>query len=194
MSSSQALEANIRPTHVYFNFKIISENRSVMTCILGWCFLTSRKPLTASITASFARNSLHWVWSPSHGLSHIWINNYCRSQIASANGSDSEPMVLTCGVLQGSILGLILFLCYVNDMPNCVDCVLLQYADDSALIVSDKDPIKIGQQLSKNLISCNKWLVDNKLSLHMGETELILFGTKCKLSKWKGYTNWSAFR
>ena len=56
------------------------------------------------------------------------------------------------------------------------------------LIVSDKDPIKIGQQLSKNLSSCNKWLVDNKLSLHMGKTELILFGTKRKLSKWKGYT------
>ena len=73
-------------------------------------------------------------------------------------------------------------------MPNCVDCVLLQYADDSALIVSDKDPIKIGQQLSKNLSSCNKWLVDNKLSFHMGKTELILFGTKRKLSKWKGYT------
>ena len=92
-------------------------------------------------------------------------------------------MALTCGVPQGSILGPILFLCYVNDMPNCVDCVLRQYADDSALIVSDKDPIKIGQQLSKNLSSCNKWLVDNKLSLHMGKTELILFGTKRKLSK-----------
>ena len=65
--------------------------------------------------------------------------------------------------------------------------MLLQYADDSALIVSDKDPIKIGQQLSKNLSSCNKWLV-NKLPLHMGKTVLILFGSKRKLSKWKFYT------
>ena len=73
-------------------------------------------------------------------------------------------------------------------MPNCVDRVLLQYADDSALIVSDKDPIEIGQQLSKTLSSCNKWHVDNKLALHMGKAELILFGTKRKLSKWKGYT------
>ena len=131
--------------------------------------------------------------------STTWFESYlnCRSQIVSVNGFDSEPMALTCGVPQGSILGPILFLCYVNDMPNCVDCVLLQYADDSALlqyaddsalIVSDKDPIKIGQQLSKNLSSCNKWLVYNKLSLHMGKTELILFGTKRKLSKWKGYT------
>ena len=90
--------------------------------------------------------------------STTWFESYlnCRSYIVSVNGSDSEPMALTCGVPQGSILGPILFLCYVNDMPNFVDCVLLQYPDDSALIVSDKDPIKIGQQLSKNLSSCNK--------------------------------------
>ena len=52
-------------------------------------------------------------------------------------------MALTCRVPQGSILGNILFLCCVNGMHNCVDCMLLQYADDSALIVSDKDPLKI---------------------------------------------------
>ena len=41
---------------------------------------------------------------------------------------------------------------------------------------------------AKNLKSCSKWLVDNKHSRHMGKPELILFGTKRKLSKWKGYT------
>ena len=94
--------------------------------------------------------------------STAWFESYlnCRSQIVSVNGSDSEPMALTCGEPQGSILGPILFLSYVNDMPNCFDCVLLQYSGDIALIVSDKDPIKIGQQLSKNLSSCNKWLVE----------------------------------
>ena len=58
------------------------------------------------------------------------------------------------------------------------DCMLLQYADNSDLIVSDKDPSKNGQQLSKNLGCCNKWLIDNKLSLHMGKTELLLFWYK----------------
>ena len=60
--------------------------------------------------------------------------------------------------------------------------------DDSALGVSDKDPSKVGLQLSKNLSSCNKWLIDNKLSLHMGKTELILFGTKRRLKNWTGHT------
>ena len=73
-------------------------------------------------------------------------------------------------------------------MLNCIDWVLLQYADDSALIVPDKDPIRIGQRTAqqKPVSQCNKWFVDNKLSLHMGKTELILF--EHKLSKWKGYT------
>ena len=73
-------------------------------------------------------------------------------------------------------------------MPNSVNCMLLQYADDSALIISDKDPVKIGQNLSRNLDNCNKWLVDNKLSLHMGKTELILFGTKQELKNWENYS------
>ena len=43
-------------------------------------------------------------------------------------------------------------------------------------------PEKIGSILRTNLESCTKWLIENKLSLHMGKTELILFGTKWKLS------------
>ena len=58
---------------------------------------------------------------------------------------------VTCGVLQGSILGPLLFLCYVNDMPISVKCKLLLYADDSALIISGTDPKVIAEELSKEL-------------------------------------------
>ncbi|CAL4061329.1 unnamed protein product, partial [Meganyctiphanes norvegica] len=86
-------------------------------------------------------------------------------------------------VPQGSILGPLLFLCYVNDMPISVKCKLLLYADDSALIVSGSDPRAIASLLSKELESCRQWLMDNKLSLHLGKTESILFGPKKKLNK-----------
>ena len=58
------------------------------------------------------------------------------------------------------------------------DCNLLLYADDSTIIFSHKDPDVISQKLGKELESCSHWLVDNKLSLHLGKTECIIFGPK----------------
>ncbi|CAL4065468.1 unnamed protein product [Meganyctiphanes norvegica] len=114
-----------------------------------------------------------------------WFKSYLggRQQVVVANETTSEPGIVSCGVPQGSILGPLLFLCYVNDMPISVKCKLLLYADDSALIVSGSDPQAIASLLSKELESCRIWLMDNKLSLHLGKTESILFGPKKKLNK-----------
>ena len=112
-----------------------------------------------------------------------WFKSYLRGrkQMVVVNDVSSETGTVTCGVPQGSILGPLLFLCYVNDMPISVKCKLLLYADDSALIISGFDPKEIAKELSKELESCRQWLIDNKLSLHLGKTEEILFGSKRKL-------------
>jgi len=57
------------------------------------------------------------------------------------------------------------------------------YADDSALIASGKCPSQLSAFLSSQLESCSKWLVDNRLSLHLGKTESVLFGTKRRLKR-----------
>ena len=57
---------------------------------------------------------------------------------------------------------------------------LLLYADDSAILVTGKYRLQIEQELSKELQSVSEWLVDNKLSLHLGKTESILFGSKIR--------------
>ena len=64
-----------------------------------------------------------------------WIESYLkgRTQTVVANETSSEASTVTCRVPQGSILGPLLFLCYVNDMPISVKCKLLLYADNSAL-------------------------------------------------------------
>ena len=56
-----------------------------------------------------------------------WFKSYLtdRKQIVIANDTKSEPCTVTCGVPQGSILGPLLILCYVNDMPINVKCKLL---------------------------------------------------------------------
>ena len=104
-----------------------------------------------------------------------------KKEIVVASVTGSESGIVSCGVPQGSILGPLLFLCYVNDMSISVKCKLLLYADDSALIVSGSNPQLIADTLSKELESCKQWLMDNKLSLHLGKTESILFGSKRNL-------------
>ena len=112
-----------------------------------------------------------------------WFKSYlsCRQQLVDISGKFSKPSPITCGVPQGSILGPLLFLIYVNDMSAVIDNKLLLYADDSAILVSGKCKSSIESQLSKDLDSISQWLVDNRLSLHLGKTETIHFGTKQKL-------------
>ena len=61
------------------------------------------------------------------------------------------------------------------------DCKLLLYADDNTNLFIHKDPDVIADKLGKVFKSCSACLVDNKLSLHLGKTESILFGSKRKL-------------
>ena len=82
--------------------------------------------------------------------STAWFESYLfdRKQIVQIDRVESDPLTITCGVPQGSILGPLLFLCYVNDMFTSINCTMLQYADDSALIYSDKDPERISPRES----------------------------------------------
>ena len=68
------------------------------------------------------------------------------------------------------MLGPLLFLIYVNNMKAAVKCKLLLYADDSALLASSSDVSKIEDVLSRELESVSEWLVENRLSLHLGKT------------------------
>ena len=63
-------------------------------------------------------------------------------------------------------------------MKAAVKCKLILYADDSALLVSGKDVVKIEQVFSRELKAANEWLEENRLSLHLGKTQLILLGSK----------------
>ena len=97
--------------------------------------------------------------------------------------SPHPPGKLSCGVPQGSILGPLLFLLYVNDMPQAVNSELLLYADNTCLIYMGKNIQKIEEQLNSDFTSLCEWFIDNKLSVHFGEekTKSILFGTKRQL-------------
>ena len=89
---------------------------------------------------------------------------------------------VSCGVPQGSILGPLLFLIYVNDMSQAGKCDLFLYADDLCLACQHKDINEIEKQLNVDFSNICDWFVDNKLSIHFGEdkTKSILFASKFK--------------
>ena len=112
-----------------------------------------------------------------------WFKSYLsgRRQCVLVDGVASDFEGVNCGAPQGSILGPILFLCYVNDMSVSLGCHLSLYADDSTLVASGRNAAELGRYLSGQLASCRDWMVDNRLSLHLGKTECILIGTARRL-------------
>ena len=118
-----------------------------------------------------------------------WFKSYLSNRKFKVHikNTFSEPGNLLCGVPQGSILGPLLFLLYINDMPQTVNCELLLYADDTCLIFQHKDITEIETALNKNYSMFCDWFVDNKLSIHFGEdkTSSILFGSKHKIENSK---------
>ena len=116
-----------------------------------------------------------------------WFKSYLsnRNFHVAIGNSLSCAGELTCGVPQGSILGPLLFLLYVNDMQQAIDCDLFLYADDSCLVFQHKNVRNIEINLNKNFSTLCDWFVDNRLSIHFGEdkTKSILFAPKNKINK-----------
>ena len=116
-----------------------------------------------------------------------WFKSYLagRTFKVYVNEYSSSPGNLTCGVPQGSILGPLLFLLYINDMPESVSSDLFLYADDSCLVFQHKDLKEIEKQLNKDFANLCDWFVENKLSIHFGDdkTKSILFVNKYKLKR-----------
>ena len=113
-----------------------------------------------------------------------WFQSYISTTKFVVNIGDkfSTSADLKCGVPQGSILGPLLFLLYVNDMPQSVECGLFLYADDSCLVFQHKELSVIEEHLNRDFANICDWFVDNKLSIHFGQdkTKSILFTTKNK--------------
>ena len=99
--------------------------------------------------------SLEWLFS--------YLDN--RTQKCVLNGSLSECCTLKCGIPQGTILGRLLFLLYINDLPNCLShSVPRTYADDTHLTYSNGNIHSVQSSLNEDLLNINRWLIANKLT------------------------------
>ena len=95
---------------------------------------------------------------------------------------------ITTGVPQGSTLGPLLFLLYINDLPNAAtDANNLMFADDTALYVSGNKQIEIQTKLQQTLNKVKQWCDENQLTLN-AKTQYVLFTPKRKEKNYRDIT------
>ena len=117
-----------------------------------------------------------------YGISGIelnWFKSYLnnRTQLVKVGSSLSNPENINIGIPQGSILGPLLFILFVNDLPDSVFCKTVMYADDTSLLVSSSDPVSLQNSLNDNLDSIARWFRINKLTLNLAKTKFMLLGS-----------------
>ena len=116
-----------------------------------------------------------------------WFKSYLsgRSQIVGIGTTLSESHFTTHGVLQGSILGPVLFNIYINDLPLVPNICSLEYVDDSKLYIlfPVKDIDIVAGQLTEDLRRIAGWCCANSLLINPDKTKLSLLGTRQMLHK-----------
>ena len=114
------------------------------------------------------------------GTVYNWFKSYLigRSQQVDYNSYISNIRTISSSVPQGSILGPLLFIIYVNDFPNCLKFSSnLSFADDTTVILSAKNSNLLVQKGNKELKNIDNWLIANKLSLNIKKTKYMIFST-----------------
>ena len=112
------------------------------------------------------------------GIALEWFRSYLssRKQFVMFNGIKSVYKDVQCGVPQGSVLGPILFLLYINDIVNVSDVLFpILFADDSNVFISGNNIDTIIQSMNAELEKLMVWLSINKLSLNIGKTNYMIF-------------------
>ena len=115
-----------------------------------------------------------------------WFKDYLtdRRQVVTVQSTLSDPCDVAFGVPQGSILGPLLFVLFINDLPTAISkCNILLYADDAVIFAAHKDIKILEETLNDELNEVNKWTLSNFLFINKRKTEFVIFGTDARLSK-----------
>ena len=112
------------------------------------------------------------------GINLAWFRSYLTNRIqyiSITHDLETDTKNICCGVPQGSILGPLLFLLYVNDLHNSSTLDPILFADDTHLFYDHKDLKTLFSLVNQELQKINEWFEANKLSLNVGKTKNSFF-------------------
>lgn len=114
------------------------------------------------------------------GIVNAWFKSYLmnREQYVTIKSHFSTKLGIISGVPQGSILGPLLFLIYMNDLQQVTNANLLLYADDTNIFFPTKDPVNDLESINSSLEKISTWFINNKLIINYSKCNYILFGPK----------------
>ena len=123
-------------------------------------------------------------WDGIRGLALEWVKSYFseRAQFVEFNNVRSSPQGISCRVPQGSILGPLFFILYVNDLNNAPLLDVILFADDTNLFISHNDPGYLNDTLNSELNNLPSWFAANRLSLNLCKTNFRVFKPRQKNS------------
>ena len=107
-----------------------------------------------------------------------WFHSYLtnRKQFTRVDNTDSDIREISYGVPQGSVLGPLLFLIYINDLNKTIKFSFIRhFTDDTNILYTNKSLRKINQRINFDLKNIVHWLRANRIALNASKTKVVIF-------------------
>ena len=120
------------------------------------------------------------------GMAFNWFQSYLltnRKQYVEVNDASSDVLDVMCGVPHGSVLGPLLFLIFINDLPAvCKKLKFYLFADDTNTYFESDSLDPLEKTMNKELRKVDKWLTTNRLTLNVDKSHFVLFYSSSNIS------------